>query len=263
MQMESLTWLSAPNLKAVHHGFSTRQGGVSQGALDSLNLRLHNDDIASIHENYRRFCATLGVDVRRSVLSHQVHQDTIRLVTNEDAGKGLFHPRDYEADGLITNVAQLPLVVFSADCGILLFHDPVHQAIGAVHAGWRGCAMGIVEKVVQEMTTHFGTNPADLQVCIGPCIGQCCFETDSDVPESMVKALGVDADAHITQQGTKYHVDLAGLNRTWLLKAGVLPQHIETSPLCTACHPELFWSHRKMGDARGVQCGLISLPASL
>ena len=162
-------------------------------------------------------------------------------------------------DALITNVPGLSLTVFSADCGTILLYNPVRQAIGAVHAGWRGCAAGIAMKTVQAMTEAYGSRPADLLAALGPCIGQDCFETDGDVPEAMRAALGADAEPYIQTRGPKYHVDLAGLNRQWLLRAGLLPEHIEVSGICTACHPELFWSHRKMGDRRGVQAAVISL----
>lgn len=254
------TLLTAPNL-TIPHGFSTRHGGVSTGYGATMNLRLQDHQSREdMLENYGRYCQAVGVDVTRTVLSHQVHTDNVRLVTEDDAGRGLFRDRGYEADGLITNVQTLPLVVFSADCGIALLHDPVHHAIGAVHAGWRGCALGIMGKVVREMTAHFGTNPTDVQVAIGPGIHQCCFETHSDVPHAMLAALGDDAKAYIAPKGEKFQVDLPGLNRQWLLNAGVLPQNIHTQPHCTACDLENFWSHRKMGDNRGVQCGMIALP---
>ena len=161
---------------------------------------------------------------------------------------------------MITDEPGLALVVFSADCGILLLHDPVHHAIGAIHAGWRGCAAGIVEKTVQTMTQTFGTQPKDLLAAVGPCIGPCCFETDQDVPDAMTAALGAQAAPFMQRRGVKWHVDLAGLNRQWLLRAGVLPDHVETCGLCTACHPDLFWSHRKMGQARGSQIAMAALP---
>lgn len=142
-------------------------------------------------------------------------------------------------------------MVFSADCGTILLYDPSRQAIGAVHAGWRGCAAGIAAKTVQAMAEAYGSCPEDLLAALGPCIGQNCFETDGDVPEAMRAALGTDAEPYIQARGPKYHVDLAGLNRQWLLRAGLLPERIEVSGICTACHPELFWSHRKMGDRRG------------
>ncbi len=255
-----LVWLTSPLLEGVAHGFSTRQGGVSAPPWDSLNLGpSRGDDPAAVAENYRRFCGVVGVDPARMVMSHQVHETTVRLCTDSDCGKGLLRERDYTADGLVTNEPEVPLVVFSADCGILLFHDPVHQAIGAVHAGWRGCAAGIVEKLVQTMEARFGSSPADLRVAVGPSIGQCCFETDDNVADAMTDALGQEAAPYLERRGSKWHVDLAGLNRQWLLRAGVLPEHIDTSDLCTACRPDLFWSHRKMGEARGLQVAMIAL----
>jgi len=257
-----LVWFSSPLLGEVRHGFSTRKGGVSRGHLASLNLRgaiPSGDDPAAVLENYRRFCGAVGTDVNAAVLSKQVHETTVRVCTAADAGKGLFSERDYTADALVTDIKNLPLTVFSADCGIILLHDPVHQAIGAVHAGWRGCAAGIVEKTVQTMTAAYGSDPAELLAAIGPCIGRCCFETDSDVPDAMRAALGADAEPYLEVRGPKWHVDLAGLNRQWLLKAGLSPEHIDTCGLCTACRPDLFWSHRKMGNARGAQIAMISL----
>mgnify|MGYP002545603798 CR=1 FL=1 len=266
-QNNDLLWLSSSLLdgQAVRHGFSTRLGGVSPAPWDSLNLGIsRGDSMENVRENYRRFCAAVGVAPERTVLSQQTHSENIRLVTEADAGKGLLLPRDYtDVDALITDRAGLALVVFSADCGTILLHDPVRRCIGAVHAGWRGCAAGIVEKTVAAMGAAYGSRPAELLAALGPCIGPCCFETDGDVPEAMQAALGADTDAYITVKGPKFHVDLAGLNRQWLLRAGLLPERIEVSGICTACRPDLFWSHRKMGDQRGVQVAVISLKEGL
>lgn len=257
-EQNGLVWLTSPQLSGVRHGFSTRLGGVSAPPWDSLNLRTGcGDSPEALRENYRRFCAVIGTDTERVVLSKQVHETTVRVVTAADAGKGLWRERDYTADALITNEKNLPLAVFSADCGILLLHDPVTGAVGGVHAGWRGCAAGIVEKTVREMGRVYGTDPADLRAAIGPCIGPCCFETDGDVPAAMRAALGADVEPYLEARGAKWHVDLAGLNRQWLLRAELLPEHIDVCGLCTACRPDLFWSHRKMGEARGVQGAMI------
>jgi YfiH family protein len=262
-QQQDLLWLTSPLLDgcgAIAHGFSTRKGGVSKAPWDSLNLRMGCPDAPeALRENYRRFCAVTGADLERVVLSRQVHETTVRVCTAADAGKGLWRERDYTADALVTNEPDLPLLVFSADCGILLLHDPVTRSVGAVHAGWRGCAAGIVEKAVRTMAAAYGAKPGDILAAIGPCIGQCCFETDGDVPEAMLAALGDEAAACVERRGAKYHVDLAGLNRQWLLRAGVLPSHIDAADLCTACHTDLFWSYRKMGDARGAQAAMIAL----
>ena len=141
---ENVLWMSSSLLDGsdVRHGFSTRIGGVSPAPWDSLNLGVgRGDDMDRVRENYRRFCAALGVDEHRAMLSKQVHEDNVRHVTAEDCGKGLFRDRDYTSvDAMVTDTPDIPLVVFSADCGIILLHDPVHGAVGAAHAGWRGAA---------------------------------------------------------------------------------------------------------------------------
>jgi copper oxidase (laccase) domain-containing protein len=108
------------------------------------------------------------------------------------------------------------------------------------------------------MNLLYNSSPADIFAAIGPSIGACCFETDADVPDAMRSALGSDADAYIAAQGEKWYVDLAGLNRLWLLRAGIPAEQIMLSGLCTACEPDLFWSHRKMGTARGLQAAVIT-----
>ena len=212
----------------------------------------------NVRENYRRFCAAVGTDAQRVVLSKQIHEDGVRHVTEADAGKGLWQERDYSSvDGMVTDAPHLPLVVFSADCNVILLHDPVRGTIGACHAGWRGTALGIAAKTVREMVRLFGCDTANIHAAIGPAIGQCCFETDADVPEALQAALGDEVSPYITWDTQKYHVDLKAINALWLRKSGVT--QIDISTACTACEPELYWSHRKMGNARGSQVAMISL----
>ncbi len=259
-EQNGLAYLTSSLLSGVRHGFSTRPGGVSPPPRDSLDLGVgRGGEDADTAENYRRFCAVIGVDPARTVLSRQVHETTVRTVTAGDAGKGLLWERDYTADALITNQPDLPLTVFSADCGVLLLYDPAARCAGAVHAGWRGCAAGIVEKTVQALERAYGARPGRLRCAVGPCIGPCCFETDGDVPAAMRAALGDEAEPYLEFRGPKWHVDLAGLNRQWLLRSGVLPENIDMCGLCTACRPDWFWSHRRMGEARGVQAAMIAL----
>ena len=263
-QADNLIYLRSDTLGAgIRHGFSTRKGGVSTGALSSLNLRgyIHGDQKENVEENYRRFCAAIGVDVEKVVLPQQEHTDHIRVVTAEDAGKGLWRERDYRAiDGFITNVPGMVLTVFGSDCSMILLHDPVHHAVGACHAGWRGTALGIAARAVETMTRHFGTDPRDVQAAIGPAIGQCCFETDADVPSALYDAFGPDAAGYMEQQGAKWHIDLKGLNALWLTRLGA---HVDICPACTMCQPDLFWSHRGQGEARGVQAAMIALEEEL
>ena len=256
---KSITYLRSQALEGVAHGFSTRLGGVSPAPWDSLNLGVgRGDTMENVQENYRRFCAVLGMDDRRAVLSKQIHEDVVRHVTEADAGKGLYCDRDYSSvDGMVTDVPHLPLVVFSADCNVILLYDPVGRAIGACHAGWRGTALGIAKKTAQEMVQLFGCEARNIRAAIGPAIGQCCFETDEDVPTALREALGEEVAPYITWNGTKYHIDLKAVNALWLRKAGV--ERIDICDHCTACRPDLYWSHRKMGNARGAQIAMIAL----
>lgn len=254
--------LEAP---AIVHGFSTRLGGISTGQFASLNFRGSGpepDEAAHVQENYRRFCTALGADQERLVLSKQVHQDTVRCVTAADAGKGLLRPTDYTADALVTNEPGMSLMVFSADCIILLLHDPVSGAVGAVHAGWRGTALDLPAKTVREMGRLFGARPGDIRVAIGAGIGPCCFETHDDVPDAMRAAFGGGVEAFIAPRGAKWTVDLKAINAWRLREAGVGAAHIDILSTCTACHTDLYWSHRVTGDRRGVQGALIGRRAA-
>jgi len=149
------------------------------------------------------------------------------------------------------------LTVFSADCTPILFYDPVAGAVGACHAGWRGTAAGIAARVVEQMRSEFGSEPKNIRAAIGPCISQCCFETREDVPNAMLKTLGEEARSFILPKGEKFLVDLKGLNALWLRRAGV--EQISVAEECTACEPDRFWSHRRVGDRRGSLAALITL----
>lgn len=266
-QIDTLTLQTSPQLEklGVPHGFTTRTGGGSSGIWESLNLGVNRgDEEANVRENYRRLCAALGVDMGKLVLCRQVHSDTVRTVTAADAGCGLDRRADWEADALITDVPGVTLVAFGADCLTMVLYDPVRKAVGAVHAGWRGTAAGIVERAVERMCDCYGTRPEDLICALGPCIGKCCFETDQDVPNAMTATLGAAALPYLTSDGNgKFHVDLRGLNALRLERAGVLPEHMDLSPDCTMCHPEKYWSHRYTKGQRGSQVGLIALPEGL
>lgn len=247
------------------HGFSTRLGGVSGGYYASMNLQCSGpepDEWKNVLENYRRFCAALGTDVRDVVRSRQVHKDTVRHVTGADRGKGLFADRDYTADALVTDEPGLNLMVFSADCIILLLHDPVTRSIGAVHAGWRGTALDLPAKAVREMERLFGAKPENIRSAVGAGIGPCCFETHDDVPEAMLAALGSGAETYMTalpDRPGKWSVDLKAINAWRLREAGLAAEHMDVCPLCTACRRDLYWSHRITGPRRGLQGALIGL----
>ncbi len=257
-----LVYLQSPNFDDAicAHGFSTRLGGVSEGHLASLNLGVHRgDEPQKVMENYRLFGEAVGFLPQNTVFTKQRHTDIVRAVTKADCGTGLLREQTEVCDALITADEDVALVAFSADCTPVLLFDPVRRAVGAVHAGWRGTAQGIVKKTVEAMIAAYGCKAEDICAAIGPCIGQCHFQTDWDVPEAMLCSLGEDAKAAIEKKGEKYYVDLKLLNRLWLERAGV--NKIDIAAECTACQPNVFWSHRTVGDQRGSLAAVIMLRA--
>jgi YfiH family protein len=247
----------------VIHGFSTRAGGVSTGIWASMNLGItRGDDPDHVRENYRRFCGAIGADDAAVVMSNQIHGDEVRVVTSADCKHDLCVPEGYQADGLVTDIPGVALMIFSADCIPVLLYDPVRRVVAAAHAGWLGTALGIAARAAEKMTAVYGCEPADVLAAIGPGISKCCFETHEDVPNAMTEALGAAALSYITALDSgKYKVDLKGLNSLWLQKTGVLPQHIAIDSDCTRCHPEKYWSYRVHQEERGSQAAMIQLAA--
>ena len=241
---------------SVPHCFTTRLGGVSKGYLSSLNIGMQRgDEPENVKANFEILGNALGFSLEDLALTRQIHTDIVRVIRRQEAGKSLDH-RDWpECDALITNEPGIALVVFTADCTPILLWDPVTGAVGAAHAGWRGTAMGIAAKTVEAMVKEFGCEPANIRAAIGPNIGFCCFETDRDVPDAMVEALGEDVKPYIRPNGEKYYVNLKEINALWLRKAGV--EHIEISDACTVCRSDLYWSHRVTRGERGSQGAII------
>ena len=240
---------------SVPHCFTTRFGGVSTGVNASLNLALNqNDTLENVETNLHILADALGFDENKLVMTHQIHSNTVRVVTEQDH-VSLCH-RDYpDCDGLVTNTPGVTLLVFTADCTPLLLYDPVTGAVGAAHAGWRGTASAIGAKCVEAMVKNFGSDPKNIRAAIGPNIAQCCFQTDRDVPDAIRQTLGTAADDLIDFRSGKYYVNLKKVNARLLRNAGVT--EIEISDACTVCQCDRFWSHRVMGAARGSQGAII------
>ena len=204
IQKGSLEYLTADALEGSVHCFTTRYGGVSTGQFSTLNLGTsRGDSMENVLRNYEILGAAVGFSPEDVVHTWQEHTDTILRVGKVDCGKGLFRNQPEVCDGLITDEPGVALVCFAADCTPVLLFDPVKNVAAAVHAGWRGTANGIVRKTVEKMAREFGSNPADIGAAIGPCISQCCFETDLDVPQAMLAAFGPEADAYIEKRGEK------------------------------------------------------------
>lgn len=267
VEKEGLSWYEGAMMPtSVCHGFPTREGGYSKGQFTSLNLATsRGDDPQAVASNYQKILDVRGIAPVGFARNAQVHGTTVHVVTREGSLSfaEFVSPEGQvlQGDGLVTQEKGVLLFAYGADCVPLLLCDPVQKVVGAAHAGWRGTAQGIGKVMVDTMVENFGTCPQDVQVVLGPSIGACCFMCSRDVPEEMEKQLGEEVrpfiPPHATEQN-KFSVDLWGINTLWLKKAGVIS--IESSPPCTACHREEFWSHRKMGEQRGALGGYIYLP---
>ncbi len=243
----------------IPHLFTTKFGGVSKDYLSSLNLGFNRgDERENVLANYDILANFFDVPKERLTCTKQVHNDEVGIVTEERVGMGLGQPNSWKVDAVVTNLPGVPLCGFYADCVVTLLYDPVSRSIGACHSGWRGTAKGILPKTVRAMTEQYGAKAEDIRAVIGPSIRQCCFETDSDVPDAMIAEMGNSVKPYIQTRGKKFFPDLQGINAMLLRDAGVT--NIVDSGLCTKCMCDTFWSHRATQGRRGVHAGVIMLP---
>ncbi|HEX4677988.1 MAG TPA: polyphenol oxidase family protein [Gaiellaceae bacterium] len=211
--------------------FTTRIGGVSDGVYASLNLtRGTGDDADHVEENRRLACEALDLPYERLAFNRQVHSPTVHR-----AGPGT---RGEPGDGLWTDEPRLPLLAMSADClPIAIVRAEGPRALAVLHAGWRGLAEGVVSEGVKALRVD---STQSLAAVIGPAIGPCCYEVGPEVSALFDSDLTVDGK-----------LDLWSAAERALRAAGVA--RVERVDLCTRDYPQLFFSHRRDGRARGVQ----------
>lgn len=252
-EAEYLTFPGLGGFSCVRHLFSTRLGGVSEGIYASMNLSFtRGDEESRVFENFDRIGKILGAGREQFVLSHQTHTDNIRIVTGADAGCGLTKPLDYEnVDGLITAEKGLVLSTFYADCVPIYLADPVKEVIGLCHSGWKGTVKRIGAKTVRMMQEAFGCNPADIHGAIAPSICQDCYEVSEDVIKEIKKTFRETKDLFYQKPNGKYQLNLWKACERTLLQAGLKPENIEVTDICTCCNPDYLFSHRASLGRRG------------
>lgn len=247
----------------VKHGFSTRLGGVSKECFSTMNLSFtRGDNEADVRENFRRITDAIGVDCENLVFSQQTHTTNVRIVTEEDRGMGFTRKLEYtDVDGLVTNVPGICLVTFYADCVPLYFVDPVKKAIGLSHSGWRGTVGKIGKVTVEMMQKEYGSDPKDIIAAVGPSICQDCYEVSEDVIEQFQKNFK-EADwsqLFYKKENGKYQLNLWKANELIFREAGILPEHIAVTNVCTHCNSDVLYSHRKTGNQRGNLAAFLAL----
>ena len=223
---------------------TTRQGGCSTGNYAAFNINGYcGDDEVHIAANKVALCGLLGIDSNRLVMPHQVHDCVVRRIDGPQQGviEGV--------DAVMTDVPQLCIGVSTADCIPVLLYDSTHRAVSAVHAGWRGTVLRIVQKAVEAMCHAYGTAPADLQAVIGPGISLDSFEVGDEVYNQFLSA-GFDMQP-ISRRDAKWHIDLPMCNRLQLMEAGIPVDHIQMTNICTYQQYDRYFSARRLGIQSG------------
>ncbi|XP_036396971.1 purine nucleoside phosphorylase LACC1 [Megalops cyprinoides] len=239
------------------HGFTTRTGGISCiRTLSSLNLFSsfrRRDPKAVVAENLRRLGLRAGFDPDKFHLIKTDHASDVWVM-------GKPPPESY--DGIVTNRPGVIIAAPGADCMPLLFTDPVAKVIGVAHAGWKGTLMGVAMATVNAMVTEFGSKVSDIVAVVGPSVGPCCFSLEM---ESAQKFHDIHQDCVRAKGSTMAYVDIRLATRILLQQGGLLPDHIQDNTvtdrpnltLCTACHPDTFFSHVRDGNNFGTQIGFL------
>jgi YfiH family protein len=161
------------------------------------------------------------------------------------------------ADAVITSRQGLAIGIQTADCVPLLLFDPVRRVAGAVHAGWRGTALGILINTIETFAERFRSEPDHIMIAIGPCIKGGCYEVGAEVVSAVRKVTG--RGEYVLNRGDRHCIDLAAANKLQAISRGILPDNIWTSAECTHCMPGKYFSYRYSKGAGGRQYAFIAL----
>ncbi len=231
-----IEWLEFDLLEAfphVVHGVFLRHGGVSKGPCASLNVGNGTSDHAD-HIKMNRELIRKAVHMPKLIFPHQTHGVNVHRITAKNVDK------IPQADAMFTTEKNLALAVTHADCQAAIFYDPVHEAIGIVHAGRRGLAQNIYARVLEMMQREIGTQPQNLIICISPSLGP-----DHAEYKNYKQELPQD---FWTFQPKPNYFDFWAVSRKQLAALGILDKNVEITETCTHCNPKDYFSHRRDKD---------------
>lgn len=231
------------------HFASTRIDGFSSFPYESLNLGFHvGDEPQNVLKNRQHLASALRIPLKNFTVAEQIHSGNVAIVTEAQKGSGADNPaRKIRAtDAMVTDVPNICLMIFIADCVPILFLDPIKMVIATAHAGWRGTVKFIAQSTVKTIQEVFGSEAENILVGIGPAIGPCCYEVGPEVIAQVenvfhTKKSYIDRES----QDGKGYFDLWEANKTQLVKAGIPEKNIEVAKICTYCRSDLFFSARK------------------
>lgn len=237
---------------------TTRQGGVSVGAYASFNANLYcGDDVQHVQQNRELLCQLLGLPFSHLLMPHQTHHDKVCKIDESflSLSQSEREQRLEGIDALMTDLPDVCVSVSTADCIPVLLYDDVHHAVAAVHAGWRGTVSSIVRKTVERMEEVYHTDVNDVKAVIGPGISLDAFEVGDEVYDAFQSAgfpmMQIAKRYVLSEEKTKWHIDLWEANRWELLQSGVPFSHIHLSGICTYSHNDRFFSARRAGIHSG------------
>ena len=215
-----------------------------------------NLELRDSRDEWDRVAEEIDLDFERVLLLRQVHGTEVAARHHGEYQPG---PRP-EADVAVTNDPTIAIGVRVADCAPILIGDRRTGAVGAAHAGWRGTVKGAAGAAVRSMREQFGSDPNDLVVALGPCLGSCCGEVGPEVLDAF-RAAGHDREALgrwlIPGRTDRLQLDLALANRDQLAASGVPSPQIHVSGLCTKSFPDVFHSYRVHKERAGRMVGII------
>lgn len=257
-----MIYFQSSTLKGIRHGFFGSTGGVSEGLVASLNcypyIRERSqqiDDLENVKQNRNLVLKALGVAAPDVISSNQVHGDTIIKINQH------MHTDFADADGIITDVPNLPIGILTADCVPVIYTDVQHKIIGAAHAGWKGAFLDIHLKMIEQFNA-MGVENKHIKAVIGPSIQQGSYEVDSAFYDRFV-AKG-DRFKRYFYPSVKegfYQFDLPRVVYEDLMGANLFS--VDWIRLDTVIHTDLFFSHRRATlsgtSIAGRQLSVISL----
>lgn len=217
------------------------------------------EDFEKNMNNYKTICEANEMNYKNIVKAKQAHTDNV--VNIEILNKNNKIDTIEPSDGLITNKNNIILATTNADCILLLFFDPVKKVIANTHSGWKGTLQEISVKTVNKMVSDYGCATQDIIVCMLPSIRKCHFEVDKEVYQmfyNQFEKLG-NIDEFITKNGDKWNIDTVYINKKILEQAGILPQNIEDSKICSVCNKNIVHSFRAEGKSYGLATAMIEL----